>query len=319
MKFRAVSTAAVAAAVLSFAGILQAQQRNPAPLPAGEGTASSPIRAEVTRVNMLFTVTDKKGRFVTNLTKNDFQVFEDKKPQKILEFTSESDLPLRLAILIDTSNSIRERLHFQQEAAINFVNGVMRDQDKAVVVSFDTSVEPATPLTRKTNLLEDAIRNLRAGGGTALYDGIYFACKNELMLDQPLYKFRRAMVILSDGEDNASKHSRDQALEMAQRADVVIYTISTNTSHLETHGDKVLRFFAENTGGSVFFPFQAKDLDQSFTNIANELRHQYNIFYQPQPLHNDGKFHRVKIRVKGHKHLIVSCRKGYYASNGPTS
>ncbi|HEX7363038.1 MAG TPA: VWA domain-containing protein [Bryobacteraceae bacterium] len=318
MNFRAVSIAAIAGAVLSFAGALQAQKRVPAPLPSGQGSPSSPIRAEVTRVNMLFTVTDKKGRFVTNLTKNDFQVFEDKKLQTILQFTSESDLPLRMAILIDTSNSIRERLHFQQQAAINFINGVMRDQDKATVISFDTSVEPATSLTGNTARLEDAIRNLRAGGGTALYDGIYFACK-ELMRDQPLYKFRRAMVILSDGEDNASRHSRDQALEMAQRADVVIYTISTNTSGLETDGDKVMRFFAQSTGGVVFFPFQAKDLDQSFTNIANELRHQYNIFYQPQPLHNDGKFHRVKIRVKGRKHLIVRCRKGYYASKEPSS
>lgn len=309
MNLRAVFVLAIA---IVPPGIAQAQKSAPAPPPV-EGTASAPIRAEVTRVNMLFTVTDKKGRFVTNLTKDDFQVFEEKKKQQILEFTSETDLPLRLAILIDTSNSVRERFHFQQEAAINFINGVMRDQDKAVVVSFDTSVEPETGLTSNTNQLEKAIRNLRAGGGTALYDGIYFACKKELMLDQPLYKYRRAMVILSDGNDNASEHSRDQALEMAQRADVVIYTISTNTSHLETDGDKVMRYLANSTGGMVFFPFQAEDLNQSFTNIANELRHQYNLFFRPEPLHNDGKFHRVTIRVKGHKNLIVRCRKGYYA------
>lgn len=315
MNFRAVLAVAIAAMPL---GMAQAQKRA-APAQPAIGSASAPIRAEVTRVNMLFTVTDKKGRFVTNLTKSDFQVFEDKRKQKILEFTSESDLPLRLAILIDTSNSVRERFHFQQEAAINFINGVMRDQDKAVVVSFDTGVEPETGLTSDTAQLQRAIRNLRPGGGTALYDGIYFACKNELMLDQPLYKFRRAMVILSDGNDNASEHSRDQALEMAQRADVVIYTISTNTSHQETEGDKVMRYFASSTGGMVFFPFQATDLDQSFTNIANELRHQYNLFFRPQPLRNDGKFHRVKISVKGHKGLIVRCRKGYYARKETSS
>ena len=111
------------------------------------------------------------------------------------------------------------------------------------------------------------------------------------MQDQPLYKFRRAMVILSDGEDNESRRSRDQALEMAQRADTVIYTISTNISHIETDGDKVMRYFAQQTGGVAFFPFQAKDLNQSFENIANELRHQYNLFYRPEPLKTDGQYH----------------------------
>ena len=248
------------------------------------GSEGAPIRAEVTRVNMLFTVTDKKGRFVTDLNKDDFQVFENKKPQKILEFTSETDLPLRLAILIDTSNSIRDRFRFQQEAATNFINSVMRKQDKAIVVSFDTAAELVADLTNDTNKLENAVRDLRPGGGTALYDAIYFACKDKLMHDQPMYKFRRAMVILSDGEDNESRYSRDQALEMAQRADTVIYTISTNISHIETEGDKVMRYFAEQTGGVSFFPFQAKDLNQSFENIANELRHQYNLFYRPEPL-----------------------------------
>ena len=128
---------------------------------------------------------------------------------------------------------------------------------------------------------------------------IYFACKDKLMQDQPMYKFRRAMVVLSDGDDNESRYSRDQALEMAQRADTVIYTISTNISHIETDGDKVMRYFAEQTGGVSFFPFQAKDSNQSFENIANELRHQYNLFYRPEPLKADGQYHPVQIRVIG--------------------
>jgi len=276
-------------------------------------SADNPIRAEVTRVNMLFTVTDKKGRFVTDLTKNDFQVSENKKPQSILEFNSETDLPLRLAILIDTSNSIRDRFRFQQEAATNFINSVVRDQDKALIVSFDTAAELVSDMTNDTGQLEKAVRNLRPGGGTALYDAIYFACRDKLMKDQPMYKFRRAMVILSDGEDNDSRYSRDQALEMAQRADTVIYTISTNISHVETEGDKVMRYFAGETGGVAFFPFQAKDLNQSFENIANELRHQYNLFYRPEPLNNDGRYHQVQIKVKGRKDLVVRARKGYYA------
>ncbi|MBV8894916.1 MAG: VWA domain-containing protein, partial [Acidobacteriaceae bacterium] len=206
-----------------------------------------------------------------------------------------------------------DRFHFQQEAATNFINSVMREQDKAVIVSFDTAAELVTDLTSDTHKLENAVRDLRPGGGTALYDAIYFACRDKLMLDQPMYKFRRAMVILSDGEDNESRYSREQALEMAQRADTVIYTISTNISHIETDGDKVMRYFAEQTGGASFFPFEAKDLNQSFENIANELRHQYNLFYRPEPLKNDGQYHSVLIKVKGRKDLLIRARKGYYA------
>jgi Ca-activated chloride channel family protein len=307
------AVAVLVATTLGALGIVRAQQKTPTPAPGSDG---APIRAEVTRVNMLFTVIDHKGRFVTDLKRDDFQVFENKKPQSIMEFTSETDLPLRLAILIDTSNSIRDRFRFQQEAATNFITGVMRAQDKAVIVSFDTAAELVADLTSDTNKLENAVRDLRPGGGTALYDAVYFACRDKLMEDQPMYKFRRAMVILSDGDDNESHYSRDQALEMAQRADTVIYTISTNISHVETDGDKVLRYFATETGGNFFAPFQAKDLNQSFENIANELRHQYNLFYRPEPLITDGKYHPVQIKIKKRKELVVRARKGYYARKG---
>jgi Ca-activated chloride channel homolog len=305
MKFAALSILAV---VLAGAVTLGRPQQ---PAPAQDDTG--PFRLEITRVNMLFTVTDKKGHFVTDLTRGEFTVTENKKPQQIVEFTAESDLPLRLAILIDTSGSITDRFHFQQEAADNFVHGVMRDQDKAAIVAFDSSAELVADLTNDTGVLEKAIRELRPGGGTAMYDAIYFGCKERLMKDQPMYKYRRAMVILSDGTDNASRYSREQALEMAQRADTVIYTISTNISHIETDGDKVMHYFADQTGGTAFFPFEAKDLNQSFENIANELRHQYNLFYRPEPLKNDGLYHQVQIHVKARKDLVVHARKGYYA------
>jgi Ca-activated chloride channel family protein len=314
MKFSAVLVAALAMSAAVWSASPRAGQNQPElPPPPQTGSESAPIRAEVTRVNMLFTVTDKKGRFVTDLGRSDFEVFESKKPQAIIEFTSETDLPLRLAILIDTSNSIRDRFRFQQEAATNFIDSVMRSEDKATVVSFDTAAELVADLTSDTQKLENAVRGLRPGGGTSLYDAVYFACRDKLMLDQPMYKFRRAMVILSDGEDNESRYSRDQALEMAQRADTVIYTISTNSSHIETEGDKVLRYFALETGGATFTPFQAKDLNQSFENIANELRHQYNLFYRPEPLRADGLYHPVQIKVKNRKDLVVRARKGYYA------
>src|SRR5580704_5508676 len=148
--------------------------------------------ADVTRVNLQFTVSDRKGRFVNDLLKDDFEIVEGKKSQEIVEFSSETNLPLRLAILIDTSNSIRERFKFQQEAATDFINAVLRPrQDKVTVVSFDMSAELVADLTGDTEKLAAAVRGMRPGGGTALYDAIFFACRDKLMQDQPLTKFRR--------------------------------------------------------------------------------------------------------------------------------
>ncbi len=287
---------------------------NPAQSAPAPDLPDSRIVLEVNRVDVLFTVSDRKGRFVTDLGINDFLVSENKKPQNIMEFAAESDLPLRLAILIDTSNSIRDRFRFQQEAATRFIDGVIRpSQDKAAIISFDTSAELVADLTGDTEKLDKAVRELRPGGGTALYDAVYFAARDKLMQDQPRTKFRRAMVILSDGEDNNSRYTRDQALEMAQKADVVLYTVSTNITRMPTDGDKIMRYFASETGGLAFFPFKAEDLSQSFENIANELRHQYMILYRPEPLKNDGLYHTVDIKIRGRKDLVVRARKGYYA------
>jgi len=275
------------------------------------------IVLDVARVNMLFTVSDKKGRFITDLTKDDFQIVEGRREQNILEFTAESDLPLRLGILVDSSNSIRERFRFQQDAAIEFISQVVRPrQDKAVIVSFDSAAELVADLTGDVDILSKAIRGLRPGGGTALFDAVFYACRDKLMQDQPRHKFRRAMIILGDGDDNASRYTRDQALEMAQKADVVVYSISTNNTKIERDGDKVLKYFAEETGGITFFPFKAQDLSQSFENISNELRHQYNLLYRPDPLKTDGQYHKVDIKVKSRKLLVVRARKGYYAPKG---
>lgn len=291
------------------------QKKGPAPASqaAPVDESDTQITLDVNRVNMLFTVSDKKGRFVTNLAKEEFEVIESKRSQSIVEFAAESDLPLRLAVLIDSSNSIRDRFRFQQEAAVEFINQVMRPEDKAIVVSFDTGAELVADLTNDTEKLAKAVRELRPGGGTSLYDAIFFACREKLQQDQPRHKFRRAMVVLSDGEDNQSRYSRDQALEMAHKADVVVYAISTNISGMQTDGDKVLKYFAAETGGQTFFPFKVQDLAQSFENIANELRHQYSILYRPEPAKTDGLFHEVNIKVKGRKDLLVRARKGYYA------
>jgi VWFA-related protein len=285
-------------------------------VPASQIEADDPTRIilDVTRVNILFTVTDKKGRFVTDLTKADFDIVENKKPQTIQQFTAESDLPLRIAVLVDTSNSIREQFRFEQEAAIRFMQSVIRPrEDRMMLVSFDSAAELVSDLTGDLKQLEQGVKSMRPGGGTALYDAIYFAAKEKLMMDQPRDKFRRAMIVISDGEDTESRMSRDQALEMAQKADVVIYAISTNITRDDKDGDKVLRYLTDETGGQAFFPFKVEDLDQSFENIANELRHQYNIFYRPEPLKTDGLYHPVTVKTKSRKDLIVRARKGYYA------
>lgn len=295
-------------ALLCVTGILIAQQPNQATQNPGET-----ISLDVTRVSFLFAVTDKKGRFVTDLVQNDFEISESKKPQEILEFSAESNLPLRLGVLIDTSNSIRDRFRFQQEAALDFLRNSVRTQDKAIVVSFDTSAELIADLTNDQAQLEKAIQEMRPGGGTAFYDAIYYACRDKMMVDQPMHKFRRAIVILSDGEDNQSQHTREQALEMAQKADTVIYTISTNITRVPSDGDKVLKYFAEQTGGEYFTPFKATDLSQSFENIANELRCQYNVLYRPNPIKTDGSFQQVQIKVKNRKDMVVRARKGYYS------
>ncbi len=286
-----------------------------APTPASiADDPQSRITLDVTRVSILFTVTDKKGRFVTNLTKDDFEVIENKRRQNILEFTAESGLPLRLGLLIDTSNSIRDRFRFEQEAAIEFLNSLLRPRtDRAMIVSFDTAAEMVSDLTDDPEKLINTIRDLRPGGGTALYDAIFNACRDRLMKDQPRHKFRRAVVVLSDGDDNQSRYTREQALEMAQKADVVVYTVSTNITRSPTDGDKVLRYLAAETGGIALFPFKVEDLTQSFENISNQLRSQYNILYRPEPLATDGLFQPIEIRVKGRKDLVVRARRGYYA------
>src|ERR1035438_2347643 len=187
-------------------------QKAPGAGQSSESDDATRIILDVTRVNILFTVTDKKGRFVTDLGKNDFDIVESKKPQTIQQFTAESDLPLRLAVLVDTSNSIRDQFRFEQQAAVPVLQSVVRPrQDKVMVVSFDSAAELVSDLTDDLKKLEEGVKGMRPGGGTSLYDAIYFAAKEKLMMDQPRDKFRRAMIVISDGMDTESRMSRDQA------------------------------------------------------------------------------------------------------------
>jgi VWFA-related protein len=305
----------ILAALFAAAVLLAQDARVNAPaqdqvVPASEETT---IRVQVSRVPLLFTVTDKKNRFITDLEKEDFEVYDNGDKQDIRQFVRESDLPLRIGVVMDSSNSVRDRFRFEQEAAIEFIRGVLAEEkDRAFLISYDTRAELLVDFTDDPEQLATGVRSMRPGGGTALYDAIYYACRDKLPEDRPLEQFRRALVVLGDGEDNQSSVTRDMALEMAHKAEVVVYTVSTNRSGQRQDGDKVLKYLAEETGGVSFFPFQARDLQQSFADIANELRHQYFIIYSPSNFNLDGSFH--KIRVKANiKNAEVRVRSGYYA------
>jgi VWFA-related protein len=293
-----------------------AQKPKPAPgatQTQNENTAAQ-IRVRVNLVNVLFTVIDKKNRLVPNLTRDDFHVFEDGKPQKILFFGRETNLPLRVGILIDTSNSIRLRLHFEQESAIDFLYDIVRpDTDKAFVVGFDVAPVMVQDYTDDLDKLSQGIRSLQAGGGTGLYDAIYYACKEKMVYSpQPEPYLRRVLVLVSDGQDNFSQHSREEALSMAQKAEATIYAISTNYSGLETRGDKVLDYLAKETGGKMFLNSQADEMEGDFKRIASELRSQYSLAYVSTNAAHDGTFRKISIKTDK-KGLRVQAKTGYFA------
>lgn len=270
----------------------------------------------VNEVNTVFTVTDKHGHFIKDLKLPDIKIIDDgKAPADIRYFTSETGLPLRVGLLIDASNSIRDRFRFEQESAIEFLNQIVRrNSDQAFVIGFDSTPEVKADFTDDTNKLGAGVRDLRPGGGTALYDAIYYACRDKLAgANSKTGPVRKAIILLSDGEDNQSRVLREEAVEMAERAEVIIYAISTNISGIKTRGDKVLERFADMTGGRVFFPYKLQDVADAFTGIQEELRSQYAVAYKPQDFIADGKFRSVSIEPAKNKNLKIRSRRGYYA------
>jgi VWFA-related protein len=323
MQMRKYVIFAVLTALVSLSAFGQEPAQGGAPETTQEGAQASPdqktsatskIKVTVNLVNVLLTVTDKKNRLVLDLTKDDLRVSEDKKPQTIRFFSRETDLPLRIGILIDTSNSIRERLRFEQEAAIDFLNTTVRPgKDLAYLLGFDVTPQLIQDYTDDVNKLADSIRTLQAGGGTGLYDAIYFASKEKMLYFPPPEPYlRRIMVIVSDGRDNQSERTRDEALAMAQRGEVTIFAISTNRSGLSTQGDKVLKYLAEQTGGRAFFPFAAGDIAEDFRQIAKELRSQYSLAYVPTNAARDGTFRKILVEATD-KSYHVRSKSGYFS------
>jgi VWFA-related protein len=294
-----------------------AQEPKSSEAPAGKEDQGPPIRVFVEEVNLQFTVSDGKNHWITDLNKEDFQVFEEKKPQQITSFSRESDVPLRIGLLIDTSNSIRERFEFEQRASADFLRALLRQgKDKAFLASFDSIAELVMDFTDDLDKLIPAVQSLRSGGGTALYDAVFYGSRDKLLEEAPpTSNVRRAIVVLSDGEDNQSRHSRLQALEMAERAEVTIYTISTNIRGVKMPGDKVLEEFADQTGGRYFQPFSKQDLETAFQQINTDLRSQYSLSYHPTSP-RDGKYHDIEVATLK-KGFRVRARRGYYATSPP--
>jgi Ca-activated chloride channel family protein len=267
-------------------------------------------------VNVLFTATDRRGKLVTDLAKDNLKIYEDNKTQIITNFTRETELPLTIAVLIDTSTSIRNRFKFEQEAAIDFLFRTLRQKkDKALLVTFDSAIELVQDYTDNPEVLAKAIRQVRPGGGTKMFDSIFLTCQEKLKAETG----RKIMILISDGDDNLSLETLSGTLEMAQKSDVSIYTISTNCSGFfgvtAPKADKVLKRLAEDTGGRAFFPFKAEDLSQSFQDISSELRSQYSLAYRSSNFVRDGSFRSIKIEAD-RKNLRVKARKGYYAARG---
>ena len=272
------------------------------------------IHKRVDEVNVLFIATDKHGKFVRDLNQSDFEILDDHKPpQSIVNFRRETDLPLHLGLLIDVSGSVHSRFDFEQNAAISFLEKTIRPRfDKAFVVGFNKQSQMAQDFTDNVQLLSAGIHRMQDGGGTALYDAIYKACKEKFLKDRPEHPARKAIIVVSDGEDNQSEVTRAQAIEMAQRAEVIIYAISTDDSGLILRGDKVLEQLAASTGGRAFFPFKMKDMTRSFAAIEDELRSQYVVSYKPADFDADGRFRSIEISALK-KDLQVRARKGYFA------
>jgi Ca-activated chloride channel homolog len=303
----------VVVAALSSLTLAQRGSQQARPAEAARPADDQTLSVNVDLVNILFTVADRKGKFVTNLKKEDFRVFEDERGQTITNFSSETDLPLTIALLVDTSGSIRDKLRFEQEAATEFFySTIQRNKDKALIISFDSGVDLLQDFTDNAEKLADAVRKIRAGGGTSLYDAIYLAVTQKLAGQEG----RRIVILITDGDDNSSRVSLTETLEAAQKNDVTIYAISTNStayfgSKEQERGDKTLKKFADETGGKPFFPLKIQDLASSFLDIHDELRSQYQIGYRTTNNKLDGTFRRIRVDVAD-KRFKARARAGYY-------
>ncbi len=283
-----------------------------------ERISDQTYRISVDLVNIFCSAWNKDTKaFVTNLAREDFAVYEDGMKQEIKNFARETNMPLTIALLVDTSQSVAPKLKFEQEAAINFFYTLLKENDRAMLVEFDSAVTMVQDFTNDPNKLAKQIRSMQAAGNTALYDAIVRTCDEKLIRETG----RKALVILSDGNDSASTETLARAREMALNADVTIFSISINRGGLfgvggdSRGGDKVLQQLANETGGKALFPFLVEDLDSAFREISQELRSQYNLGYISGNTKRDGSYRKIEVKV-GERSLKLNYRKGYFSPKG---
>lgn len=270
------------------------------------------IRVKVDAVNVLVTVTDQKGRFVTDISRERFQVYEDGKLQQLTNFSHQTDLPLHIGLLMDTSASVRTKLDFEKRAATQFIRSVIRSRDQMLLVEFDSGVNLIRDFTRRASTVARQIQGLRAGGGTALLDAIYTVTRDKMTSPA----VRQTIVVLSDGADVDSKRTAEETLRLMQTSGVTLYAIGTNRFGAggDRRGEKVLKKLAEETGGRAFFPFSEQQFTAAFETIDEELRSQYSLTYVPATPLREGEFRKLKVKIVKGKNLELRYRQGYYVS-----
>jgi VWFA-related protein len=309
---------------LAIAGDAVAQQATPTPSPTPSATdqqQSGDIKTEkiptarfhTDEVNVVFTVVDRDGKFVRDLKWDQFRIVDNNRPPKqVMSFAAQTDLPLHVGLLIDASNSIRDRFQFEKDAASEFLYEIIRPKsDRAFVLAFDETWDVTQDFTGDLDKLRRGVKAIVAGGGTALWDAVYFSCREKLLKEPSSTAVRRAIILVSDGDDNQSRVYEKEAVDMAQRAEVIIYTISTSLVNRHTKGDDNLKMLAEATGGRAFFPVKLDDVVAAFADIQDELRSQYSISYRPDNFVANGQFRQIQILADSKKYK-VRAKKGYY-------
>ena len=280
-----------------------------------QGDVNAPTyRIGANEVSLIFTVTDRHGHYNPNLQQSDFALLDDQKaPAHVTSFHQQINLPLRVGIVIDASTSIRTRFQFEQQSATEFLLEVLKAKsDRAFVMGFDVTPTVTQDWTNNVDALETGVNRLRPGGGTALFDAVYTACRDKLLDARGQEPVRKAIVLLSDGDDNQSRVRPDEVIKECERAETIIYAISTNWTPSRGKGDKVLTDMAESTGGQVFFPPSVEEMSGSFKSIEEELRSQYALNYTPADFKTDGAFRSIYLYCNDRRYQ-VRAKKGYFA------
>ena len=299
---------------------LYAQQPAPSPAAQPAPAAQQPevstptIRLGVNEVNLIFTVTDRHGHYIPNLRQSDFALLDDQRaPAKVTSFHQQINLPMRVGLVIDASTSIRARFQFEQQSATEFLLQILKAKsDRAFVMGFDSTASIQQDWTNNIDALETGVNKLRPGGGTALFDAVYTACRDKLLSERGPDPVRKAIVLISDGDDDQSRVYQEEAIKECQRAETIIYSISTNWTPSRGKGDDVLAKMSEETGGQVFFPPSIEEMTNSFQSIEEELRSQYALTYTPADFKYNGAFRPIYLFCNDRRYQ-ARAKKGYFA------